>query len=149
MQELCVIDVMNPTVITISDEAVLSEAVTMLEKHRISALVVVDHAGHMAGVLSQTDVLRAWQTSDAGDAVEHQAVARHMTRDVISVAPHKPLSYALRLLHKHQIRRLVVVETRDGGRFVTDRIKPIGILSQTDIVRALTSKAEELEVAAT
>lgn len=140
MQSLHVSDVMNSAVISISDEAPLSEAIDNLREHHISALVVVDHSGHMVGVISQTDLLRAWQESGNDPNVLNSAVNAFMTRDVISCAPHKSLDYAMRTLNEHKIHRLVVVESRDGGRFVTDRMMPVGIVSQTDIVRALIGK---------
>ncbi len=136
MQELHVADVMNSSVISVSDEASLDEAINTMHNNRISALVVTDHSGHMVGLISQTDLLRAWQEGKASNLSE-QTVGQYMTRDVISCAPHKPLTYAIELLNQHRVHRLVVVETHDGGRFVTDRMMPIGILSQTDIVRAL------------
>jgi predicted transcriptional regulator len=140
METLRVVDVMNPNVISISDESTLAEAINMMRQNRISALVVVDHSGHMVGVISQTDLLRAWQESAGDSSVMNKAVAKYMTRDVISCAPHKSLGYAMRVLNEHQIHRLVIVQTRDGGRFVTDRMMPVGILSQTDIVRGLIDR---------
>lgn len=150
MEALHVSDVMKTSVITISEEAPLSEAIDTLRNNRISALVVVDHSGHMVGVISQTDLLRAWQASTDNPDVMQSAVNDYMTRDVISCAPHKSLDYAMRLLNEHKIHRLVVVETHDGGRFVSDRMMPVGILSQTDIVRGLIGKfgSEEAEAEA-
>ena len=143
MQDLLVADVMNPSVISISHEATLDEAINMMHSNRISALVATDHSGHMVGVISQTDLLRAWQEGEAN--LSEQTVEQYMTRDVISCAPHKPLSYAMQVLNQHRVHRLVVVETHDGGRFVTDRMIPVGILSQTDIVRALVGQASPQE----
>jgi CBS domain-containing protein len=143
MQTLRVADVMNAGVISISEEATLAEAIEQLRQHRISALVVVDHSGHMVGVISQTDLIRAFQ--ERGADVMSRPVSEYMTRDVISCAPHKSLKYAMQVLNDHKIHRLVVVETRDGGRFVTDRMMPVGILSQTDIVRALMDRLESVE----
>lgn len=140
---LRVAEVMNPSVITVSDEAPLAEALKLMQSNRISALVVVDHAGAMAGVISQTDLLRAWQEGSDYASVMHSPVSQFMTRDVISCAAHRSLDYAMEMLNKHRVHRLVVVESYDGGRFVTDRMMPIGILSQTDIVRALVERAGE------
>lgn len=137
MHSLSVADVMHRPVITVADEATLADALNTMLHNKISALVVVDHSGHMVGVLSQTDLLRAWQEQSNFVSLDKSIVANYMTRDVISCAPHRSLEYAMGILDQHQIRRLVVIETRDGGRFVTDRIKPVGILSQADIVRAL------------
>jgi predicted transcriptional regulator len=143
MERLYVSDVMNPSVITISEEAALAEAIETMRQHRISALVVVDHSGHMVGLISQTDLLNAWQRATADPGALKQSISAVMTRDVISVAPHKSLDYAMRKLNDHKIHRLVVVESRDGGRFVSDRMMPVGILSQTDIVKALIGRFED------
>ncbi len=143
MRPLRVSDVMNPSVITVSDEAPLREALGLMHTKKVSGLVVVDHSGHMVGVISQTDLLRAWQEGSDYMELQTSPVSRYMTHDVISCAPHKSLDYAMQMLDRHQIHRLVVVETRDGGRFITDRMKPVGILSQTDIVRALIGKVGE------
>lgn len=140
MQSLRVSDVMNPSVITVSDETPLREALDLMHTNKISGLVVVDHSGYMVGVISQTDLLRAWQEGTDFAQVGNRRVSDYMTRDVISCAPHKSLDYAMQTLDRHQIHRLVVVESRDGGRFISDRMKPVGILSQTDIVRALVGR---------
>src|SRR5687768_11916064 len=146
MQPLRVSDVMNSSVITVSDEAPLGEALSLMRKHKVSGLVVVDHSGHMVGVISQTDLLHAWQDGTDFEAVKNSPISSYMTHEVISCAPHKSLDYAMQMLDRHQIHRLVVIETRDGGRFVTDRMKPVGILSQTDIVRALIGKLGTVEM---
>jgi len=135
---------MNSPVITVSDEATLAETLDLMLMHKVSGLVVVDHSGHMVGVISQSDLLRAWQEQTDFTELRQRAVSQYMTRDVISCAPHKSLNYAMQQLERHQIRRLIVVESRDGGRFVTDRIKPVGILSQTDIVRVLIGESNLL-----
>lgn len=147
MESLTVADVMNPKVISISDEATLAQAIEKLREHKISALVVVDHSGHMVGLISQTDLLRAWQEGSGKTEAMDQSVSAYMTRDVVSCAMHKSLDYAMRQLNDHQIHRLVVVESHDGGRFVTDRMMPVGILSQTDIVRALIGRVASVEQA--
>ena len=148
MQPLYVSDVMNPSVITISEEAPLQEAVESMRKHGISGLVVVDHSGYMVGVISQTDLVRAWQEGCEYATLANCPVSQYMTREVVSCAPHKSLDYALRLLDQHQVHRLVVTEMYDGGRFVSDRAKPVGILSQTDIVRAFIGKVGDADAEA-
>lgn len=149
MDALQVADVMRQGVISVSDETSLADAIETLRDNHISALVVVDHSGHMVGLISQTDLLRAWQERADDPTVLRQPVEKYMTRDVVSCAPYKSLDYAMRVLSDHKIHRLVVVETHDGGRFRTDRMIPVGILSQTDIVRALIGKlpVEETEEA--
>lgn len=147
MEALRVSDVMNPSVISISEEAPLSEVIRLLGEHSISGLVVVDHSGQMVGIISQTDLIRSWREGSDYATVTNSPVSRYMTRDVISCAPHRSLSYAMQLLNERGIHRLVVCEPHYGGRFVTDRMMPVGILTQTDIVRALMTMIDTGDVA--
>ena len=145
MESLVVADVMHTPVITVSDEAPLSEAFDLLLKNKISGLVVVDHSGYLVGVISQSDLLRAWRDGSNVEPLAERTVSEFMTHDVISCASHRPLTYAMQLLSQHQIHRLIIVESQDGGRFVSDRMRPVGVLSQTDIVRALVPEEETTE----
>ena len=128
-------DSMNSNVIGCTTETSLREAIELLQKHRIHALVVTDAPGALAGVFSQTDALRAWSQGIAYDRAMDQPVSEFMTRDVITCMPHTDLVKAAQILTKHKIHRLVVVEERNDGR-----VWPVGVLSQTDLVRKLSEE---------
>src|SRR3954454_8415754 len=100
MQPLRVVDVMNSPVITVSDEATLAETLDLMLMHKVSGLVVVDHSGHMVGVVSQSDLLRAWQAETDFTELRQCVVSQYMTRDVISCARHKSLNYAMQQLDR-------------------------------------------------
>ena len=51
-------DVMTRNVISVAADAPAMQAVTLMLKHRISGLPVVDGSGRVVGVLSETDLLR-------------------------------------------------------------------------------------------
>lgn len=128
-------DTMNPHVIGCSADTPLREAIELLQKHRIHALVVTDGPGALAGVFSQTDALRAWSQGREYEQSMSQPVSEFMTRDVVTCMPHMDLVRAAQLLTKHKIHRLVVVEERNDGR-----VWPVGVLSQTDLVRKLSEE---------
>ncbi len=44
---------------TIAPDALATEAVALMERHRISQLLVVDTAGELVGALNMNDLLRA------------------------------------------------------------------------------------------
>lgn len=135
-------DVMHVGVISCTAGTSVREAINILDEHRIHALVVVDGPGYLAGIVSQTDVLRAWRRGGSYEEVMSQPVSNIMTRSVITCMPHIPLERAAKMLTDHHIHRLVVVEERNDGR-----LWPIGILSMTDIVRAISSaEVEEPEM---
>jgi CBS domain-containing protein len=95
----------------------------------VSALVVTDDQGYLAGVVTRTDLvtLRAFEDYWAEMTAEHA-----MVRQVVTISPQATLREACRLIAERKIHRLVVVE--DEG----DQLRPVGVLSQTDIVRDMT-----------
>lgn len=147
-----VADVMNRNPVTIQPEAPLQEAIKILAERRISGLPVVDQAGKLVGVISESDLM--WQESGATppayimllDSVIYlenparyerelhkalgQTVGEVMTREVVTIAPEKPLRDAARLMHERSIRRLLVMDTED---------QLVGILTRGDIVQLMAS----------
>jgi CBS domain-containing protein len=130
MREPVVRDLMHEGVVSCAPEATVEQVATRMRERAISALVVV-RDGIAVGVISRTDLvnsafiqpyLRYWHGLTAGHL---------MTSPVVSIRPEAPLAEALALLRSRQIHRLVVTQPSSTGE------RPVGILSLTDIVRAL------------
>lgn len=60
LSEMKVKDVMTPTPLTLNGDDSLEKATVVMLENRISSLPVVDKAGHLTGLISETDVLRAF-----------------------------------------------------------------------------------------
>ncbi|HBB32984.1 MAG TPA: phosphoribulokinase [Cyanobacteria bacterium UBA8803] len=151
-----VADVMTHDPIVVEPQTPIKEAMKIIAERRISGLPVVDTAGKLVGVISETDLL--WQETGVEppvyivflDSVIYlenparydqelhkalgQTVGEVMSRDPISVKPDQPLRKAAKLMQEKSIRRLAV--TNDEG-------KVIGILTPADIVRAMVAELEE------
>jgi CBS domain-containing protein len=119
--------------ITISADAPLSDAVRVLDEHRISGLPVVNAAGTLVGVLSQTDLARARSTEYLWANWPGLAVRHLMTAPAVVVHRSTPLAQAARKMERHRIHRLVVVADDDETR-------PVGVLSMTDLVHAIADE---------
>jgi len=63
-----VADVMSRSVIAISPDAPIAQAVRLMVEHRISGLPVIDTAGRAAGMLTESDLLRRVETGTEGQA---------------------------------------------------------------------------------
>ena len=133
---LTVGDVMALEPIVIRADVPLSEAVLLLERHHVHGLPVVDATGSLVGVLSQTDLLRARSTEFLWAYWPALAVRHLMTSPALTVHRSTPLADAARKMERHHVHRLVVVAD-------DDETLPIGVLSTTDLVRAM---AEETNV---
>jgi PAS domain S-box-containing protein len=119
-------DVMSKEVTTISpDETVLSAAKRMCEDN-ISCIIVVDNA-RVAGILTETDLLKGIAAGD-GD-FDKMPITRIMSRPVESISPDLSVLEAGKIAEAKHIKRLPVL---DGDQLV-------GIITQTDLIRVLTS----------
>jgi len=115
--------VVNP--ITIAPDATLADLRALMERHRISGIPVVEDAaggqpGKLVGIITNRDVRFADDLS--------QPVASLMTRDsLVTVTPGVDQTEARRLLHKHRIERLLVVD---------EDYRCIGLLTVKDMEKA-------------
>jgi CBS domain-containing protein len=116
----------------------LDEAADILDRHGISGAPVVDTAGSLVGVLSQTDLIRARSTEYLWANWPGLAVRHLMTTPAVTVERSTPIVIAAARMERNRIHRLVVVAD-------DDKTLPIGVLSTTDVVHAI---AEHARVAA-
>ena len=118
------------TVQTVPIDAAVSEAVAVLNTHRIGAVVVVDTKGHVAGILSERDIVRRL----SGDPIKllSSPVSAVMTPKVITTDSRASVSDLMELMTRHRVRHLPVVET---GELV-------GIISIGDVVKRKIEEAE-------
>jgi CBS domain-containing protein len=78
----------------------------------------------LVGVLTDRDV--AIRVVAEGRDPESTTVAEVASKEIVTIDPQQDLDEALRLMAKHQVRRLPVVE--EDGRLV-------GVLAQADVAR--------------
>ncbi len=109
--------VVNP--VTIAPEATLEDAFTLMERHRISGIPVVEGSGKLVGVLTNRDVRFATNAS--------QPVSELMTKQLITVRENVGQAEAKRLLHQHRIEKLLVVD---------DAYRCVGLITVKDIEKA-------------
>lgn len=111
-----------PGVITIAPQATVSEAVSMLNRARIGALVVSTDGSRVEGICSERDILLALDRDGAG-ALE-RSVAAITTTDVVTCTAHDTLSTVMELMTRNRVRHIPVTAT---GRL-------IGVISMGDVV---------------
>jgi CBS domain-containing protein len=126
MKDKLVRDVMHREVISCRVDTPLREVARLLDSEGINALVVVDEGGDLSGVVSQTDLVKAfdqqWESMIAEDV---------MTPDVVTIVADIPVQTAVELMVDNQVHRVVITQ---GG--LAPR-RPVGVLSMTDVVREM------------
>jgi CBS-domain-containing membrane protein len=146
-------DVMTPSVLSVPPDASVAMAVQLMLQKRISGVPVIDDRGRLAGIVTEGDFLRRTETdtgrrrprwieffmgpgrlSDEYVRLSGRKVSDVMTHDVQTVPPDAPLEQAVRVMERHNIKRVLVV----------DKGKVVGIVTRANLLHAMASFAHEI-----
>ena len=125
---------MSTPAVTIASDADYKTALRLMQENGMHHVPVVDAAGRLVGIAAERDLLRA-ATHYLQSAVE---IGDIMHRGVVTVSPETPITRAAALMVEKRIGGLPVVDESDGV---------IGIITETDIFRALVRSLDELQAA--
>ncbi|MEW2402874.1 CBS domain-containing protein [Streptomyces sp. NPDC046862] len=151
-------EVMTREVVRARRDTPFKDVVRLLDRHRISGLPVVDHDDKVVGVISGTELVRGqaaradtgvgdrprlpWlrpRLRRAGRATAARAhattAAELMSTPAITVHPEQLVPDAARMLERHGIERLPVVDEED---------RLIGIATRRDLLRVFLRTDEEI-----
>jgi len=121
-------DVMEKNIITINPEATILYASKFMQENNISALPVVDKDGHLIGMITSTEVIKACSMD-----LEKTKVKDLMNPDPICVTQELTLFETMSIFIENNIGVAPVVDNK------TERLL-IGIISDYDIGKVLTGK---------
>lgn len=125
--------VMRPGLMTCSRHTSIAEASATLERRQIGSLGVVDDDGRLVGLVTPLDLLHALTSRAAGS---DDPVSAGGCPEPWCVTPDTPLWQVEDIQQRHRVKYVVVVD---------DDNSPIGMVSQTDLVRALATPPQTLD----
>jgi CBS domain-containing protein len=136
-----VIDVMTRDVVSVTPDTSVREAALLMISNRISGLPVTED-DVVVGVISETDYVaedssRTWVSRvlfGQEDGMRVEKVSELMSRDPVTIPVTATVQEAARLMTRHDVNRLPVV---DRGRMV-------GILTRSDVIRAYVHSDEDI-----
>jgi CBS domain-containing protein len=145
--------IMTRNVITVTPETSIVDAAAAMLQNRLSGLPVVDGAGRLVGIVSESDFLRrceigtqrrrlSWLqffVSPGREAAEFtrergRKVGEVMTRNPLTVTEETSLEEVVRLMERSNIKRLPVM--RNGSL--------VGIVTRANVLRAVAGMAREV-----
>ena len=132
MISLSIKPVMIRKVVTFpKDASVVSMAKKMSEK-QISCVVIIDKAKKPLGVLTERDIItKIVSRNRKPDGLKAKDV---MSKKLLTINEQTTIFYAAQLMGHHRIRRLPVVKDK----------KLVGLITETDVVKAMTGVARYL-----
>ena len=117
-------------VLTIGKDMTVNDAVSLLAKHRIGALVVADNGGTIRGIISERDVIR--HIAEDGVDCLNQKVSTVMTANVKVCTESHTVNDVMEIMTRGRFRHMPV--EREG--------KLIGVISIGDVVKRKIQEAE-------
>ena len=117
-----VADFMSAEIHSLSQDAVLTEAGSLMKKHKVGSLLV-NRDGSYVGILTEADICRKGVAEGLDPAKTPVKIC--MSNPIISIDEHEPLLEAVQLMKAKGIRHLAVTENK----------AIVGILSVADLVR--------------
>jgi CBS-domain-containing membrane protein len=142
-------DVMTTEVVTVDRITPYKEIAGLLAKHKISAVPVLTMGRHVAGVVSEADLLTAQDQrarkarTGRGDHLPWSRSRQHprltaeelMTSPAVTIHPDAPIPRAASLMHAHHVKRLPVVDPEG---------KLLGIVSRRDLLTVFLRQDEQI-----
>ncbi len=119
----------KPPLVSVGRSAPVREILSLLHRHRIGAVLVMDGRS-IAGLVSERDIVRCLHTH--GHAILDETAQDIMSAPVITADPHISVCDAMAIMTDRRFRHLPVVE---GGDV-------LGLVSIGDLVKQRIEDAE-------
>ncbi|RII27063.1 MAG: hypothetical protein CXR31_07340 [Geobacter sp.] len=149
---LTVADVMTKEVITVTKDTSIRALAELFTRHRISTAPVVDAAGDLIGVVTESDLIEQDKNLHIPTVISlfdwviylesekkferelqkmtGQTVGDILLTDVVTVTPATPLSTVADLMSSQKLHALPVVEGK----------KVVGMVARIDLIRTMTGQ---------
>lgn len=124
-------DVMHRGVVTCAPDTPLREVAALMARDRASAVAVVNPSGELVGIISRTDMVRAYLKPFADLHAEDI-----MTTQVATIIPDIPIHAAVQIMLDRGVHQLLILHARPAPQ------RPVGILTMDDIVKDMANLSD-------
>ena len=115
-------------VFSVLDTGTVHDAAQYLRRKQVRAAGVLDGNGKLVGVVSQSDI--SDKVAAENKCPAWMRVSEIMSAGLITVTPETPLDQCLRLMERHGIYHLAVIDPQAGFR---------GLISVQDLLKVIAS----------
>lgn len=128
LAKIAVADYMSKRLVTLAKDANIVDAVKKLLDHKITSAPVVDQRGQLLGMFSEKDVMRIVLETVYNQSMSGK-VGDYMSTEVVSVDAEASIVDLAEKFEQTSVRSLPVFQDNEL----------VGIVSRTDVLRALAS----------
>ncbi len=115
-------------IFSITDNTTVHEAARYLREKQVRAVGVRDGQGRLVGAVSQSDI--SDKVAAENKCPAWMRVSEIMSTDLITVSPQESLDECLRLMEKHGVYHLLVLDEKGGYQ---------GMISVQDLLKVIAS----------
>jgi CBS domain-containing protein len=126
-------DLMTVGVPTCAAATSLRDVARLLLDQDLEAVVVLDHEGHAAGIVSQYELTRAFAREDWRNLVAEQV----MRENVPQIPPEIPLTAAVQIMQDQGVRVFFLMHHSDGIQY------PAAMITYRHVLRLLAATDQE------
>jgi CBS domain-containing protein len=126
--------IMSTDLFTVSEDDLVNLVTNIMDWRNFHQVPVENNKGELEGLIS-SDILLHYYGTSFGEDMSKLTIKDVMVKDPMTVKPRTKTIEALRLMRKHELKCLPVVEER----------KLVGIVTEFDFVRICYALFEELE----
>lgn len=129
---------MSEQVVAVPPDAGLRDTAREILDRRIGSVLVFDD--RLYGIVTETDVLAV--VVEEPESIPSLVTADCMTADPVTVEPDRPVSWAVKRMKKHEIKKLPVV--RDAATPTVTDDDLLGVVTLSDISHHLPDEVREI-----
>lgn len=104
-------DIMSKDIVSLNSEDSVERAAQMMRQFDVGSIPVCDNSKKLVGIITDRDI--ALNAVSSGAAASQQKICDFMTSNPVTGSPDMDVHEAVRMMSRHQIRRLPIVENNN------------------------------------
>jgi len=128
LAKITIADYMTKHVVTLKKETSVLEAITLLLSHKVTSAPVVDEHGKLIGMFSEKDSMKVVLDTAYNQGMSG-SVGEFMTTDIVTVDAEASIVDLAERFQESSVRCFPVFDDNEL----------VGVVSRTDVLKALTS----------
>ncbi len=119
-------------IFSITEETSVMQAAQYLREKQVRSVGVVDAAGKLTGVISQSDI--SDKVAAENQSPQSMKVSEIMSRNLLTVTPEMTFEDSLRAMEKNGVYHLVILDAQNSYQ---------GMLSVSDLLKVMAADNKE------
>lgn len=125
--------VMATRLVLLLERIPMSEVRTITRQYDYNGFPVVDAEGHLVGMLTKGDLLRAIRTGLDDPDVWHEPVSKWMAKGVLALRPQESVGDGVAAMIESGLRSLPVID---------EQSRVVGMVSRNDLIAAIEGRSK-------